>query len=426
MFDLRNLCRLVLAAVLISQSTLPLVNAKTTPPDNTHGTEVWSGFRGTGNSHTTAKNLPVYWSATEGIRWIGKIDGYGQSSPVVWHNHVIVTSVKGKMKETIQVHCFDLSTGKQRWLKTFEASQQIESSNYVTRAAPTPVVDASGIYTFFESGDLIALDHKGNTRWTRSLTREYGEFKGNHGVGSSLAQTNDAIIVLIDHSGPSYLLSLDKKTGKNNWKTDRPERVSWSSPVVTHGGDQQMIITSCKGSVEAYDAKEGRQLWTVTGLTRNTVASPTVAEDRILIGSSVASSSVAIKRGGSGDVTKSHVLWSAEKGSSSFGSPLVIGDRAYYVNKAGVARCINMADGKSKWTLRLSGSCWASPVATADHIYFFTKDGATVVIDASGDEPEVESECEIPVEGIVYGVAAVDGAWLIRTGDRLVCVGTQK
>jgi len=378
----------------------------------------WPGFRGDGSSSTSAGNLPLEWSPAKGVAWQVELPGYGQSSPVIWGDTVFITAASGKMKETLIVAAYDLATGKQKWLKEFPAAAQIEATDYVSKAAPTPAVDAERVYAFFETGDLLALDHAGNQLWHRQLTKEYGEYKGNHGIGSSLALAKAGLIVLWDHEGPGFLLGVDKATGKNLWKVDRDARVSWSSPIIAPGEQEEVVISS-KGVVQAYRTSDGKLVWEQTGLDGNTVASPTPTGELVVIGSNDAAWNVALKRGAE---VQDRIAWRAEA-TNSFGSPLVHRGKVYYVNRAGVATCIDLADGKTLWSQRLPGSCWASPLGAGDRVYFFTKDGKTVVISADetdGRRAKVLAENEPPVEGTVYGVAVVPGAIVLRTTGHLV------
>lgn len=381
------------------------------------GSTTWPGFRGTGDSHTTARGLPLEWSEDKNIAWTTDLPGEGQSSPVVWNDKVFVTSLEGENQEKLHVLCFDLTSGREQWRREFAASQTVKASGFVSKAAPTPAVDSRGVYAFFESGDLIALDHEGKTLWQRSLVKEYGKIEGNHGLGGSPAQTEDSIILLVDHAGPSYLLSVDKATGQNRWKLDRKPRVSWSTPVVSG----REIIVSSNGAVEAFDVAGGRQLWSHEGLTGNTVPSPSVDNDRVFIGSSDRDSCVALSR--SHAASTDRIVWKAEKASSNFGSPLLAGPSAYFVNRTGVAFSLDAATGRERWTLRLPAGCWASPVAAGPLIYFFSTDGTTTVIRSDSDEPVVLAQSSLPTESKVYGVAAVDGAFIIRTGSKLIRVG---
>jgi outer membrane protein assembly factor BamB len=236
-----------------------------------------------------------------------------------------------------------------------------------------------------------------------------------------LAQTEDAVILLIDHSGPSYLAALDKRSGQTKWKQDRSPRVSWSSPVVATGASGPEILISSNGVAQSHSAATGELLWEVTELKGNTVASPSVTRNEVLIGSGDPGQSMLIRRDGRGNVSQSHIAWRAQDASSSFGSPLVHEGRAYFVNKAGVAFALGMATGETLWTARLPDSAWASPVAAGDRVYFFCKNGATVVVRPS-DKLEKLAENSLTVQSRLYGVAVAGDSFLLRDGRRLVCV----
>ena len=391
------------------------------------GSTQWTGFRGNhGRSHTSAINLPLTWSDTENIAWTIDLPGYGQSSPVVWNGNVFVTASEGTMKETLLVLCIKVITGEILWTKRFETSHKTERTNMISQAAPTPTVDAQHLYAFFESGDLFALSHQGEKRWHRSLTKEYGAFIGNHGIGSSIAQTDDAVILLIDHSGPSYLLSINKADGTNLWKRDREKRVSWTSPIIDQNGNGTEILISSNGIAEAYNAKTGEQRWYVEDLQKNTVPSPTVTDEWVVVGSSQKGETLAIARGGIGNVTKSHIRWKADV-ASSFGSPLIHRGSVYVVNKAGALSCLDLETGDVLWTTRIGSSTWASPIAAEDKLYFFGKDGDTTVMQVPSQQQTeilpIVSVNSLATESRVYGVAAINGAFLIRTGSKLICVG---
>jgi len=413
----RSLCGLLLlCAVSSGQSSGQNVGP---------GPQTWPAFRGTGDSLTAARQLPEKWSAESGVAWTSDLKGYGQSSPVVWADKVFVTAIDGARQETLLVMAFALKTGQKLWEKSLTASQTHETSDYVSKAAPTPAVDAQRLYVFFESGDLHAFTHAGEAVWDRSLTKEYGDIEGPHGLGSSPALTDGALLVLVDHSGPSYLLAVDPATGKNLWKTPRERGTTWSSPTVVRRGEQREVLISGGKAVDAYALSDGKKLWSVEGLDGNNVPSPTVSGDVCVIGAQEPESNLAIRLGGTGDVTASHVLWRASGASSSFGSPLVHRGQVYFVSKAGIAQCVDLQTGKSHWTKRLPGSCWASPLGAGDRVYFFTKDATTVVVKA-GPELEEVAENRLDLGGRLYGVAVVDGAFVIRTGSKLACLGNPR
>ena len=169
--------------------------ATATPSDSSD----WPGFLGAGASPIAPESIPLEWSADRNLAWQTELPGDGQSSPVVRNSRVYITSVEGPMKDTIHLMAFDLTNGKKVWSCSRPTSTEVKNTLYVSRAAPTPVVDSDGVYAFFESGDLVATDHDGNVRWTRSLTKDFGPFENKFCIGSSLAQLNDSIFVL---SGP--------------------------------------------------------------------------------------------------------------------------------------------------------------------------------------------------------------------------------
>jgi outer membrane protein assembly factor BamB len=381
------------------------------------GTDTWPAFRGTGDSVSQAEHLPMKWSEGLGVAWKIDLTGYGQSSPIVWRDRVFVTSAEGPNKEQAIVACYALDHGRKLWQQKLVSSQTCPVSDYVSRAAPTPAADEYRVYAFFETGNLAAFTHDGEVVWQRSLVADYGKFLGNHGVGSSLAVTADTVVVLIDHDGPSYLLAVDKATGRTKWKQDRPQKLSWSSPIVA--GEQ--IIVSSSGDCAAFDVRTGKQLWTVDGLSGNTVPSPTVSDKFIVVASSESASNLALRREELSETAEAEIAWRSDEASATFSSALIYRGHVYLVNKAGVAFCLAEDTGKTVWRHRLGGSCWTSPVGACGRVYFFEKSGATTVV-AAGPELNVLAENSLTTADRVYGVAVVEGKIVVRMGSQLVCL----
>lgn len=380
----------------------------------------WAGFRGDGTSQT-AEQIPLRWSTELNVGWTRALEGYGQSSPVCWDEHLFVTSVLGSRKETLRVVALDASTGETRWQLDRRASVEIPSSNYVSRGAPTPVVDHDGVYLFFECGDLFALSHQGQPKWERQLSREFGEYQGNHGLGASLAQTSELVLVAVCHDGPSYLMAVDKRDGSTRWKADLPSKVSWCSPIVS--GD--LVVLNGGGRLAAYSTQDGRALWEVTGLEGNTVSSATITDKFVIAGADSVGSNFAVRRGGQGDVTDTHVAWRSSDATSSFGSPVVSANRVYFVSKAGIGYCVSLLTGETLWKHRLEDSCWASPIATQDRVYFFGKGGTTTVV-AHADQFQELARNSLPTQEPVVGVAVSQNRLFIRTPVALHCIAAAK
>ncbi|MGH9803282.1 MAG: PQQ-binding-like beta-propeller repeat protein, partial [Blastocatellia bacterium] len=375
-------------------------------------------------SHSDARGLPLEWSDTKNVAWNAALPGYGQSSPVIWRDKVFLTAVEGAMKEKLLALCYDLKSGRELWRREFAATFTMKDSGTVSKAAPTPGVDDKRVYFFFESGDLIAFDHKGKLQWQRKLAEEYGGYKTNHGLGGSVALTDKAVTLLVIHSGPSYLLAVDKQTGKNLWKTDRPSGGGWSTPTVITSQSKQQILISVSGGVTGYDAANGQQLWTVGGLKGNNIPSPSFdLEQKIVVaGSSDKGMNVAIKLGGAGDVSESNILWRAQEATANFSSPLIHQGHVYFINKAGVAFCLDLKTGEERWRQRLGGEVWTSPLAAADRIYFFTNEGKTFVMRAGAKFEQLAVNLLSEAERI-YGIAAVDRVLLLRSGRNLIKLG---
>ncbi|SMP59712.1 Outer membrane protein assembly factor BamB, contains PQQ-like beta-propeller repeat [Neorhodopirellula lusitana] len=361
----------------------------------------WPGFRADG-SGTVKADLPTRWSAQEGVAWQSSIPGYGQSSPVVWNDHVYVTSSEGPFQQDCQVHAFDLPTGKKRWTTHVAATTKVENYFRNSRAAPTCCVDETGVFSFFASGDVTAMKHTGETLWTTPVIKKYGEVDNERGVASSLAQTDDLVFVLVDHHGPSYLVALNKSNGDIAWKTNRGMRVpSWSSPVIAKQNNRELVITSSADTVDAYDALTGEALWQLDGLQGNHIPSATVVGDQVFVGSTTmyggatdedatAGSNCCIQLTDNAGKPGYEVRWGAERANSYYSTPLAFAGYVYYVNKVGVLYCIDQETGEQVFVKRIGNPCWASAIGVTQSdgeqlVYFVLKNGYTIVL-RPGDE----------------------------------------
>ncbi len=373
-------------------SALPLLLASALGA--TDGGSTWSGFRNGANAPLRAEHLPLSWRAVGGVAWRVRLTGYGQSAPAVFGGRVFVTSVPGTKRQKAVVVCLGASDGRRVWQTELVASVQGDLHDMVSRAAPTPIVDRDGLYVMFESGDMARLSiSDGKVLWKRALFREYGSYENGHGYGSSPAHNRHSIFVQVDHQGPSYLVAIEKRSGRTLWKTERPSRMSWTSPVVARQGGRDVVIVSSTGDVRGYDAASGQELWKFDGLSGNHIPSPTVDGDRLYLGAATprggrttsgartpAQSNCAlnlIMRDGKPGV---ELLWEGRRALCEYGSPTAHRGLVYSVNPAGVAFCVDAETGEERWSERIGGPCWVSPIAVGDRIYFFTKRGATTVV----------------------------------------------
>lgn len=351
------------------------------------GKKNWTSFRNGGDSKLTGE-LPTKWSASDGIAWERELTGYGQGTPVIYQGKVYVTSVVGPMKEVSRVTCFDLANGNEIWSEAFDSATQSESNYMHSRAAPSPTVDQDGVYAFFEGGDLVSLAHDGEKKWSKNLSEMYGPFKNNHGLGSSLAQSEELLFLNLEHQGPSRLLAINKQTGETQWEVERPSGSSWSSPIVISSSNAESVVVSSAGSVAAYDASTGKEQWALSGLEGNSVPSPTFDGSNVLIGARLPEFGSTTEAGKSNlclQLTadgKFDVRWRAKKVFSDYSSPVVADGAVYYLNKSGVLFCLDLETGEPHYTQRLGVECWATPLVANGHVYFFGKSGDTVVVKA--------------------------------------------
>lgn len=350
----------------------------------------WGSFRNGGRSEVLKASLPQKWSPESGIEWQVELPGYGQSSPVVAGDSVIITSVDGPQKEENKIVCISRGTGKTIWTVSQKSSLPGPSNYMFSRAAPSPMVDSKHVFAFFESGDLIAVElATGNVVWERNLEDEVGTLNSRHGLGSSPAQSQTHVFVNVEHDGPSSLLAIEKGTGKTAWKVERPSGSSWSSPIVFSSGKSEQVILSSLGNAVGLDAVSGSQLWNVEGLNGNTVSSPAVDCDRVFLGArksefgsveKAAQSNLCLDFGD--NTTSPNVAWRSARCISDYASPVVCGDHLYLINQRGILGCLDKSTGKELYRQRLGFECWATPVSDGTRLYVFGKNGTTAVIQA--------------------------------------------
>ncbi|QEF97782.1 outer membrane biogenesis protein BamB [Stieleria maiorica] len=452
----------------------------------------WPSFRNGGTSVVESEAPPIRWSPDHGIAWQVAIPGYGQSSPVVWNGTVYLTSSDGPWQTRQFVHSYELESGKHCWSREVSGSTKFENYFRNSRAAPTCVVDEHCIVSFFATGDVTAMDHQGEVLWTVALFDRFGMPVNERGTASSPCQTDDHVILVIDHSGPSYIVAINKSDGSIAWKTERGHRVpSWSSPVATTVANHDLIVISSADTIEAYDANNGAMLWQRSGLAGNHIPSATVVDGSVYTGSTqmfhssaseeaIAGSNCKIDMGDLSESNAPTVVWSAERANSYYSSPLVFGGYVYYVNKSGVLYCVDAETGERCFAKRIGNPCWASAIGVTDDagnqlIYFVTKNGFTVVlrpapeydqiarnqlwdaeamVQAREEAKKSRESNRLPAEEApektgpekmlagmpekalhqlfsyddpaVYGVAFAQDRLLIRTGQRLYCIGTKQ
>jgi outer membrane protein assembly factor BamB len=389
--------------------------------------ENWPGWRGPHRDGTTQdRGAPLKWSADSGVRWKKALPGSGISNPIVWENRVICTSSDGAQQQDLHVVCLDRDLGTQLWhVRLWGTAPTLYHESKSSMASPSPITDGEHVFAFFGSGDLFCLDLDGRLIWQRSLAAEYGPFENRFAASSSPLLVDDSVILQCDHYGASYLLAIDKRTGKNHWKTDRPDVwLSWSSPVCVPlaGSDAAELIVCGSEKIDGFDSRDGRKLWTFRGMARECIPTPLVVDGVIYATSGPAGTTYALRAGGRGEVDRSRVVWSYARGNPYVPSALLTEGIYYLVDDHGIGTALDATSGKPAWRKRLEGDFTASPVAAEGRVYFTNETGMTVVIRAGATSYDELARNTIGEP--VYASAAISGGRLLqRSASHLWCLG---
>ena len=422
----------------------------------------WPSWRGPlGNGTTPETGLPVTWSATENIAWKAPIAGLGVSSPIVSGGRVFVTSQVGAStqragnhprlvqgadaagagerplgagapdrgaspdgKTWFIVEAFDRESGRRVWEHRLEAVGPMpEIHDKHNMASPSPVSDGQRVYAWFATGQIVALDMDGKVVWERHLGREISPFTVAWGHSSSPTVFEDTLLLLCDHTPKAYLLALDRATGKEKWRADRgADRMSYSTPLVVDGPKGPELIVNSSERVDAYNPRTGERLWHFGGTNRFPVPSPLFHDGTIYMSRGYRSSPyMAVRPGGSGDISKTHVLWENATGGPYISSLIHYQGLVYMATDVGAVTVVDAKDGSRVWQQRIDGVFSASPVAADGKIYFVSENGETIVLRA-GRTPEVLARNALG-ERQIASPAVSDGQIFIRTDDHLYAIG---
>jgi outer membrane protein assembly factor BamB len=418
-------------------------------------TAQWPQFRGPfGQGVSAEKGLPDDWSPSRNVLWKTAIPGRGHSSPVVWGDRLFLTTAiegdvvpgaKGAVhmieghpyvhpqgvgddhRQTFKVLAIDTRDGKIAWERT-----AYEGLPYDTRhkkgsfASQTPITDGKLVWTYFGSeGLLFTYDVDGNLKWKASL----GGIKTvGVGVGTSPVLYKDLIIVQADEDNgdQSFVVALDKRTGKEAWRTPRKIQVSWATPVVMRAGNRDELVTSGTEWIIAYAPATGKELWRAKGLESNAVPSPVVVGDIVVLSAGYPEKmAMAIRAGGAGDVTGTpRILWKYAKGTAYVPSPIAYDGLVYLVTDKGILTCLDAKTGEVKYEggrVPVPATLMASPVAFDGKILLSSMEGDTFVIKA-GPVHEVIRTNTLG-EPIAASPALAGGRIYIRGESNLYAIG---
>ncbi len=412
-----------------------LVQAKHHAKQETHN---WPHLRGPNvNGLVDMGNPPVEWSEDTNIRWKVKIPGTGFATPIIWGDKIFVqTAVKtDKTVEVVQnarkplpTHIYqfkllalDRKSGDVVWEKTVNEAVPHEGTHKTANyAATSGVTDGEHLYAFYGSWGLYCFDFDGNLKWDK----DFGDMRvaGSFGEGSSPTIHGNTLIINWDHQGASFIVALDKRTGEEIWRTARPERTTWVTPlVVEHKGTQQIIV-GASGKTRSYDLKTGDVLWECAGLGSNVIPTAVYADGIVYVTSGhrqPAMQAISLDKA-KGDITGTDaVLWTVTDNTPYVSTPLLSGNNIYSIKSTrSILACYNAKTGETVFgPERLQGMnrIYAPLVGTSDRVYIAGLAGMTFVI-KNGSEFEVLAKNKLD-EGT--------GASPIIAGDELYLRGTE-
>ncbi len=390
--------------------------------------ENWPQWRGpAGMGVVPAGDWPIQWdgAAETNVAWKTEIPESGKSSPVIWGNRIYLT---GGSKKRQFVMCFSRDEGKLLWKSQVdsparwksEPDKELEDYGYTGFAAPTAVTNGHYVVAFFATNDIAAFDRKGNQVWAKNMGRP----ESMYGLAASLALYGDKVILQNDQGseadGPSRIVAFDISSGKELWSTPRPVPNSWSSPVVIKTPERSIVVCCGDPFVIAYNPETGTELWRASGLSGDVAPSPIHTDGKILVTSDGAQV-MAIKTGGSGDITKSHVAWISYDGMPDTASPITDGKWMLQSTSYGGANCLNVADGKEAWSEDIGGGSNASPTLVGAKVYLPDVKGVTYIFEL-GPKLAIEAKSSLG-EAIDANPAFLDGRIYIRGAKHLFCIG---
>jgi outer membrane protein assembly factor BamB len=351
----------------------------------------WRQFRGP-DSAGTAPDAQI--PTKPKIDWSAPLPGRGLSSPIIVGDKVFVTASSGPKQERLHVLCFQAADGQKLWERQLRATGRTMSHPKTAIAANTPCSDGRRIFALWSSNDVAAFDLEGRLLWVRGLTVDYPNASNSLGMASSPLVIGETLVTVIENDSESYTLGLDVKTGRNLWKLDRPKVANWSSPIAWRADASAApiaVLQSSKGLL-GIDPASGSQLWEYTDGASTTSSSVVAAG--IIYAPSNGITALAPKPNGEAPTQ----LWRSKQINPATVSPLVLGDRIFSINGAGVVTMASRQTGEPGWKLRLAGPFSASPVGAGNRLFAVNEKGLVQIVDVTTPEGALVGQLQLPLQ----------------------------
>jgi outer membrane protein assembly factor BamB len=396
----------------------------------------WPQWRGPQlNGHSAETNLPVKWSKTEGITWKLAMPERSGSTPIVWGDTIFLNVGEGN---NLALWAVDRNTGTTRWTRPLGGGNVTMRKQRMS--SPSPVTDGRNVWVMTGTGLLRGFDFSGKELWMRDIQKDYGRFGIQWGYASSPLLHEDSLYVQVLHGmltdDPSYLLRIDKATGKTLWRVERPTNARQESPdaystpaLLRYKGTTEIVITG-GDVVTGHDLASGKELWRADGLNPTNNGSFRIVASPLIVGETIIAPSrerplLVLRAGGRGDVTKSHLAWQFNQGPD-VPSPVSDGTYLYSINDRGIMYCLDLKTGNTVYgPQRLRPATYSgSPVLADGKIYITDEDGVTTVVKA-GPTFELLAENDF-AEYTLSSPAVSEGQIFIRTDTALYAIGARR
>jgi outer membrane protein assembly factor BamB len=452
----RVFCLAFLAAAVFAVGIVAQRNSA----NNSH----WPQWRGPDFNGMARGDAPVKWSDTENVKWKAALPGRGHSTPVVWGDKIFLTTAIPTGKTTAapapepanqgggrpgggrggpgggaganQEHqfvvlCLDKKTGKILWQKLATTSSPHEGyhGKYGSFASNSPATDGKYVYAFFGSRGVYCYDLNGKLIWQKDFNVKM-QMHLQFGEGTAAVIEGDKLLLNFDHKAGSFIVALDKATGKEIWNTKREEISNWSAPLVVAHGGQKQVIVSATTKVRSYNLTDGKLIWECAGLGMNTIPAPVHQDGVVYVMSGFRDPKLmAIKLGREGNLTGTDaVLWSETRGLSYTPSPVLFDGKLYTLTDNGMMSCFDAKTGKPYYhqqRLPKPYNFKASPVGANGKLYLATEDGDVVIL-KMGEKYEVLATNTLEDQMFIASPVILNGEIFLRSQNALFCISEKK
>jgi outer membrane protein assembly factor BamB len=414
----------------------------------------WSYWRGPAVNGMAVGDAPIHWSDNQNIKWKADIPGRGHSSPVIWGDKIFVTTAirtgtsatpeppvakpapgakpplvtaGPQVEHKFDVLCLDRKTGKILWQRTATTAVPHEGyhSQYGSFASNSPVTDGKNVYAFFGSRGMYCYDMKGKLVWQKNFNVQM-KMRMAFGEGTGPVISGDRLILMFDFEGDSFMVVLDKNSGKEIWRANRDEKSNWAAPLVYEFGGKKQILVAGNKKVRSYDFENGKVIWECAGLGANVIPHPVRQDDMVLVMSGYMNPNLmAIRLGRQGDLTGTDaVVWSQTKGNSYTPSPVLYDNKLYVLTDSGMISCYNAKTGVPYYHMQRLPKTYSfksSPVGANGKLYL-SSESEDVIVLKMGEKFEVLATNTLADQMFVATPAIMNGEIFLRGQNKLFCI----